>query len=271
LLVPGQPLNLPREIQRREDRRAAIAAAQQTIEAQARYEREQAEYEAKLANRRDREQATGKKARGKTPTPPTPGPTPKDPVNLTDEASRIMPGAGGGFEQCYNAQAVVEVESLLILVPNVTQDVNDKQQLEPALERLATIPPEVARPECLLMDAGFFSEQNVKACLLAKIEPLIAIGREHHHTPWQERFGDDPPPVPEDASPLEPMKSRLKTRAGRALYALRKQTVEPVLGIIKSVMGFRQFLTGGLENVRNEGTLVSLAWNLKRMAVLRPQ
>ncbi len=74
-----------------------------------------------------------------------------------------------------------------------------------------------------------------------------------------------------DAASVERMKHTLKTTAGRALYALRKQTVEPVFGIIKSVMGFRQFLLRGLENVQSESTLVCMAWNLKRMAVLRPQ
>jgi transposase len=265
-------MNLPEEIQRREARRAVIAAAKRTIEARAqeRFEREQAEYEEKIAARRDKEQATGKKACGKEPTPPTPGPAPKDQVNLTDEASRIMPVAGGGFEQCYNAQAAVDIDSFLILVPSVTQAVNDKQQIAPALERLQALPPEVAHPELLLADAGFFSGQNVEQCAAAKIEPLMALGREPPHRSWQERFGDDPPPLPEGAAPLERMKHRHRTRAGRALYALRKQTVEPVFGIIKGVMGFRQFLTRGLENVQNAWTLVCLAWNLKRMAVLCP-
>jgi transposase len=265
-------MNLPEEIQRREDRLAAIAEAKRKIEARAqeRFEREQAEYEAKIAARRAKEQATGKKARGKEPTPPTAGPSPKDQVNLTDEESRIMPVAGGGFEQCYNAQATVDVDSFLVLVPGVTQAVNDKQQIEPALEQLSALPDDVAQPDELLADAGYFSERNVERCESAQIEPMIADKRERHHTPWEERFGDDPPALPDETTPMERMKHRFKTRTGRALYALRKQTVEPVFGIIKGVLGFRQFLTRGLENVRNEWTLVCLAWNFKRMAVLRP-
>ena len=207
----------------------------------------------------------------KNKAPPVEDPNPKDQVNLTDEESRIMPVSGGGFEQCYNAQAVVDVDSLLILIPSVTQEVNDKQQIEPILEQLSSLPQEIARPQSLLADTGYFSEQNVERCEAAHIEPMIAQQREHHHTPWQDRFIDDQTVAPDNATPMQRMKQRFKTRAGRARYALRKQTVEPVFGIIKGVMGFRQFLTRGLENVRNEWTLVCLAWNFKRMAVLRPQ
>jgi IS5 family transposase len=177
---------------------------------------------------------------------------------------------GGGFEQCYNAQAVVDTESMLILAADVTQAANDKQQVEPMVAQLQSLPEGLNQPEHFLADTGYFSEKNVEACHSAGVEPLIAIGRDGHHPDWRERF-KEPAPLAEPASPVEQMKHRLKTKAGRALYALRKQTVEPVFGIIKSVMGFRQFLLRGLENVGNEWTLVCLAWNLKRMAVLRPQ
>ena len=265
-------MSLPAELQRREDRLAAIAEAKREIEARARqrYEGEQAEYAAKMAARQAQEAATGKKPRGKEPTPPSPIPHPTDPVNHTDGESRIMPVAGGGFEQCYNAQAVVDVDSMLILVPSVTQDVNDKQQIEPAVEQLGALPQDVARPHSLMADNGYLSEKNVEVGDKAQIEPMIALKRESHHTPWQERFDDHPPALPDGSTPMERMKHRFKTRQGRALYALRKQTVEPVFGIIKGVLGFRQFLTRGLENVKNEWTLVCLAWNVKRIAVLRP-
>lgn len=265
-------MNLPEEIQRRADRLAAIDEAKRKIESRARerFEGDQAEYEAKMAARQAKEAATGKKARGKEPTPPTVVPRPTDQVNHTDEESRIMPVAGGGFEQCYNAQAMVDVDSLLILVASVTQDVNDKQQIEPAIEQWGALPQEVARPHRLLADTGFLSDKNVESGDNAHIEPMIAIQREGHHTPWQERFSDNPPALPDGATPMERMKHRFKTRSGRALYALRKQTVETVFGIIKGVLGFRQFLTRRLENVQNEWTLVCLAWNVKRMAVLRP-
>jgi hypothetical protein len=265
-------MSLPEELKRREDRLAAIAAAKVKIEARAaeRFAREQADHEAKLAARAAKAAATGRKPGGKPPKAPTPGARPDDQINLTDADSRIMPVAGGGFEQCYNAQAVVDTETMLVLVPKVTQATNDKQQLVPMLERLAARPEEINRTEQLLADAGYFSEANVTACESTGIEPAIAIKRDEHHPHWSQRF-ESPQAPPAEAPPLERMAHRLKTPEGRATYALRKQTVEPVFGIIKSVMGFRQFLTRGLDNVQNEWTLVCLAWNLKRMAVLRPQ
>ena len=121
-----------------------IAEAEAKIEARARerYEREKAEHEARLAAREAREKATGKKPGGKPPAAPVEGPLPSDQVNLTDEASRIMPVAGGGFEQCCNAQAVVEEDSLLVVAGNVVQAPNDKQQLEPMLTRTGALPEE---------------------------------------------------------------------------------------------------------------------------------
>ncbi len=179
-----------------------------------------------------------------------------------------MKVAGGGFEQCYNAQAVVDTETMLVVVTEVTQAANDKQQVEPMLAKLQALPEGLNAPTRLLADTGYFSEANVAACRKAEIEPLIALQREDHHPHWRERFAE-PEPLAEDAGWLDTLKHTLKTPAGRQAYALRKQTVEPVFGIIKSVMKFRQFMLRGLVNVKNEWTLVCLAWNLKRMAVLR--
>ena len=265
-------VSIPEEITRREDRLAAIAAAKVKIEARAqeRFAGEQAEYEAKMSARVAKEAKTGKKPRGKEPEPPEPGPRANDPINLTDEESRIMKVAGGGFEQCYNAQAVVDTESMLILATHVTQATNDKEQVEPMLAKVQANPEGLNQPKTWLADTGYYSAKNVAACLAANSEPLIAVQRDEHHPDWRERF-TEPLPLAGDASPVEIMKHTLKTRTGRAAYALRKQTVDPVFGIIKSVMGLRQFLLRGLSNVKNEWTLVCLAWNLKRMAVLRPQ
>ena len=266
-----EEMSVPEELARREDRLAAIAEAKAKIEAvaQERFAREQSTYEAKRAARQAKAEATGKKPGGREPTAPTPGPRPDDQINLTDEESRIMRIAGGGFEQSYNAQAAVDTESMLVVVPFVTQAGNDKEQIQPTVERLQALPEEVGCPEKMLADTGYFSLQNVMTCHAAGIEPMLAVGREGHHPHWSERF-EEPLPLADNATPLEAMKHRLKTQKGKALYALRKQTVEPVFGSIKSVMGFRQFLLRGLENVQNEWTLVCLAWNLKRMAVLRP-
>ena len=265
-------VSLPDEIKRREDRLAAIATAKAKIEARAkvRYEQEQAEHEAKMAARAKKEAETGKKLGGKVPKPPEAGPRADDQINLTDEESRIMKVAGGGFDQCYNAQALVDTESMLVLVAQVSQDANDKLQVVPMVEGLQANPEGLKQPETLLADTGYFSESNVDACVKAKITPLIAVKRDEHYPQWRDRF-TEPEALTEDASSVDTMRHALKTKEGRAAYALRKQTVEPVFGIIKSVMGFRQFLLRGLENVQNEWTLVCLAWNLKRMAVLRPQ
>ena len=265
-------VDLPAEIRRREDRLAAMADAKAKIAARAeeRYQREKAEYDAKLAKRAEKEKTTGKKPGGKPPTAPTPGPKDSDQINLTDEESRIMPVSGGGFEQAYNAQAAVDTESMLVFATGLTQAPNDKEQVKPMLETLAVQTPRLGKVTGLIADTGFCSETNIAACETAGIVPLIAVAKEDHHPNWRERHSE-PPALPEDATPLQTMAHRLKTKAARALYALRKQTIEPVFGIIKSVMGFRQFSLRGLTKVTGEWTLVCLAWNLKRLAVLRLQ
>jgi hypothetical protein len=264
-------MSIPEELARREDRLKALAAAKATIEARARerFGRDQAEYEAKLAARAAKTEATGRKPGGKPPQPPVEGPLPTDQVNLTDEDSRIMPVAGGGFEQCYNAQAVVAADSLLVVATNVVQAANDKQQLEPMLSKIAALPDELGEVESMLGDNGYFSAANVAACEAAGIEPVIAMGRQPHYPPLAERCAEQPPP-PKDPTPVEAMAHRLKTPEGRKLYALRKQIPEPVFGIIKSVMGFRQFLLRGIEAVRGEWSLVTMAWNVKRLFALSP-
>ena len=262
-------MSIPEELARREKRLAKLAEARAKLEARAkeRYEREKAEHEAKLAAREAKTKATGKKPGGKPPQPPAEGALPTDQINLTDEESRIMPVAGGGFEQCYNAQAAVAEGSLLVVAIDVVQASNDKQQLEPMLGKIGALPEELGEAETLLADTGYFSAGNVAACEAAAIEPLIAMGRQPHHPPLAERFAD-PPPAPKNPTPVEAMAHRLKTPEGRKLYSLRKQIPEPVFGIIKSVLGFRQFLLRGLDKVRGEWSLVTMAWNIKRMFTL---
>jgi transposase len=264
-------LSIPDELARREERLAKLAEARAKIEARAqeRFDREQAEYRAKLAARDAKAAATGRKPRGKSPQPPVEGPLPTDQINLTDEQSRIMPVAGGGFEQCYNAQAVVAAGSLLVVAADVVQAANDKRQLSPMLDKLATLPEDLGQPETLLADTGYFSAANVETCQTAGIAPLIALGREAHHPSLSERFAEAPS-APDDPTAVEAMAHRLKTLEGRKLYAQRKHIPEPVFGIIKSVLGFRQFLLRGLDHVRGEWNLVTMAWNLKRMFVLSP-
>jgi transposase len=265
-------VDLPEELKRREDRLVAMAAAKATIAARAkeRYQREKAEYDEKIARRAAKEEATGKKLGGKPPKPPEPGARASDQVNLTDEESRIMPVAGGGFKQAYNAQAAADAATMLIVATGVSQAPNDKEQVEPMLATLKAQAGVLGTVECLIADSGYCSEKNIKACEAAGIDPLIAVARDEHHPGWRERQSE-PASLPEGATPVQAMSHRLKTKAGRARYALRKQTIEPVFGIIKSVMGFRRFSLRGLKKVTGEWTLVCMAWNLKRLAVLRPQ
>jgi transposase len=262
-------MDVPEELERREKRLSAITAAKAEIEKRAaeRHAREQAAYEKKVAERAKKEQETGKKAKGKAPKPPTPGPLPKDQVNLTDEESRIMPTSGGGFEQTYNAQAGVDTESKLIVSAHVTQNPNDKQELTPTLENLAALPEKLGKATNLIADSGYFSETNVTACEEEKITPYIAVDRQSHNLPLLERFAE-PPLLPEDADSVTRMKHRLKTPSGKAIYAQRKVTSEPVFGIIKAVMGFRSFLLRGFEAVKGEWNLVCMAYNIKRLHVL---
>lgn len=262
-------LNLPAEIARREDRLKAIAAAKTKIEERAkeRFEQAQATYQAKLDTRAATSRKRGKPPRGNVPMPPIAGAQDKDQINLTDEESRIMKVSGGGFEQCYNGQIAVDMDSLLIVTTDTVQACNDNHQVAPLLKQLKALPVELGQPVNLVADTGYFSEANVKTCGEHSMTPLIAMKREAHHPDPLARF-TGPPPLKADATEVERMRHVLLTRAGRALYAKRKCTVEPVIGIIKAILGFRQFSLRGLAHVKGEWNLVAMAWNVKRMFVL---
>lgn len=267
--LPGG-IDLPDELKRRQDRLLAMDAAKAKIEARARlrFEQDQAVYQEELAQRAAHTAETGKQPGGKSPKAPVEGPVAHDQINLTDEDSRIMRVAAGGFEQCYNAQAAVDTGTLLVVVPGLTQAGNDKQQVVPMLAELKALPASLGRVTVVLGDCGYNSESTITACEAAGIEPYLAVARLDHHPHWKARF-EEPAALDADATVQQRMAHKLKSQPGRRLYALRKQTVEPVFGIIKSVMGFRQFLLRGKDKVSGEWRLVCLAWNLKRMAVLR--
>ena len=250
-------MDLPDEIKRRQDRLLAMAAAKAKIEARARvrFEQDQALYQEKLARRAARMAKTGKKLGGTLPNAPVEGPTPHDQINLTDEDSRIMRIPGGAFEQCYNAQAAVDADTLLIVAQGLTQAGNDIQQVAPMLVELKALPASLGKVQVLLGDCGYNSDSNIAACEAAEIEPYLAVARQDHHPGWRSRFAQ-PPALDANATAQQRMAHKLKTEPGRSLYALRKQTVEPVFGIIKSVMGFRQFLLRGKDTVSGEWRLV---------------
>jgi transposase len=262
-------MNIPEELARRESRLEAIAAAKTLIEQRAaeRFAKEQQAYDEKLAAREAKEKETGKKPKGRSPMPPEPGPKNKDQVNLTDRDSRIMPSQGGGFEQAYNGQAAVDTETMLIVENHITQQSNDKLEVTPAVENLSSLPDKLGTVDKLLADAGYFSTDNVEECESNEVIPYIAAERQRHNDLLQNRF-TEPDPLTGPADPVAEMKHRLKTIAGKAVYAKRKCTVEPVFGIIKAAMGFRQFLLRGLDRVAGEWDLVCIAYNIKRLYAL---
>ena len=256
------------EIGRREDRLVRLAEAKAVLEARAeeRAAAEQAEYEAKLAQRVERERTTGRRPGGRPPTPPVPGPRDGDQYNFTDPESRIMKNpTNAGFEQDYNAQVAVDQGSLLIVGWALSNHPNDSQEAEPTL---AAIPSAIGTPEAAALDAGYFGPATLQACAKRGIEPYIATGRDPHHPSWQQRFAPLPDPPPEDASSQVKMAYKLKTALGKAIYGVRKCTVEPVIGIIKEALGFRQFSLRGVQAAAGEWGLVCLAFNLKRFHTL---
>jgi hypothetical protein len=259
---------LETELTFRQERLINLAQAKAVLEARAqeRYAQEQAEYEAKLRERAAKAQETGQKPRGRAPQPPTPGPREQDQYNFTDPDSRIMKNpTDAGFDQYYNAQAAVDQESLLIVGHSLSNHPNDKAEALPTVD---DIPSELGTPEAAALDNGYWSPETLAGLAARGIEPYIATGREPHHHSWKERFAALPAPPPDDASPLVKMAYKLQTAVGKAIYGLRKCTVEPVIGIIKDGLGFRQFSLRGLGAVAGEWCLVCLAFNLTRLHVL---
>ena len=270
-----ETLDLPAELARREKRIAALQQARAVIEerAQEMAQAQQPEYEAKHAARQA-QRAAGKKPRGQEPTPPSAQPDPKAQYNFTDPESRIMKaGNGQHFEQAYNAQAAVD-QAMLIVGERVSDAPNDKQELAATVAAIRpVVAPEV---QAVLVDSGFYSEQAVQAVeqtpegVATGVTVYAAVEKHSHHKTVADLLPQAEPAAPgPEATAKEVMAHRLKTAAGQALYKLRKQTVEPVFGIIKEVMGFRRFTLRGREKVSLEWTLVCVSYNLKRMFTLK--
>lgn len=252
-------LTINDELARRHSRKAALARARAEMEARA-YAKAGAERVEKHPGQEG-------------PPPPAP-PESTDQYNFTDPESRIMPAGGKGrFEQAYNAQAAVEVESRLIVGQHVTQDTNDKHQLVPTV---AAIVPVVASVKEVLIDSGFVAEAAILQLETGKdgqpsgLTVLAAVKREHHGRTVAQLEARPDPAAPADEAPfLQRLAHRTATQAGRARYKLRQQTVEPVFGIIKAALGFRRFLLRGLAKVSLEWSLVCSAYNLKRLHLLK--
>jgi transposase len=256
------------EIAIRQERLAHLAQAKKVLEVRAkeRYEAEKAEYDAKLCEREEKARKRHRKPKGHEPKPPQPGPRDKDQYNFTDPDSRIMKNSTNtGVDQHYNVQVANDQESLLIVAHALSNHPNDKQE---AIPTLSAISPEIGKPKAAAMDNGYFSQTNINACEQLGIDPFIATGREPHHLDWHTFFQEQPEPPADDASPKVKMAYKLQTEIGQAIYRLRKSTVEPVIGIIKEILGFRQFSLRGMAAAAGEWCLVCLAFNLKRLHVL---
>jgi transposase len=270
-LVLPEGLVIQDEITLRQERLENLAKARAVLEARAqdRYAAEQADYEAKQRQREQQARQRKRKARGRPPKPPQPGARDKDQYNFTDPDSRIMKNSTDeGFDQHYNAQVATDQASLLIVAHALSNHPNDQKEMIPTLDALA---PQVGHPQAATLDNGYFSEANIAACTQRGIDPYIATGREPHHRSWSSFFPPPTDPPPDDASPTVKMAYKLHTEIGRAIYRLRKCTVEPVIGIIKEVLGFRQFSLRGVTAAAGEWGLVCLAFNLKRLHVLWPR
>jgi transposase len=266
---PLPDLDIPAEIARRESLIARIDEARRKIEQREaeRHAAVRAQHAERLAQRREQQRLTGKKPVGPRPKAPKLRVEPTAQINLTDEESRIMPTADG-FIQGYNAQAAVTTDLRFVVYAAVTQATNDKERLVPALEQLHELAPSLGAVEALIADTGYYSAANVQACEDAAITPYIAMRRDKHGS-WLARKLTVPTNEPNgDASAVERMAYRLQTDDGREVYGKRKSTVEPVLGVIKSPMGFRSFTLRGHEHVDGEWRLVCTAFNLKHLHTL---
>ena len=260
-------IDIPEELNSRSERLEALSAAKRELERRAehRYERERKQYEEKMEERRAKERRDGRKIPGPKPREPQPGPTDKDRVNLTDEQSRIMSVSTGGYEQSYNVQAMVDTGSRMIVGRHVTHNGNDKREMEPALEQLAEAERLVGEADNLLADAGYYSKKNVEACTEHGVRPVISIRNERRG----HKSAKPPKAVAKNKTAVDEMKELLETEEGKALYARRKSTVEPMFGVIKHVLGFGRFFMRGIKAVSREWSLVCIGYNLKKMFTLR--
>jgi transposase len=224
---------LPEELQRRETRMARIREAQRALEERA------------------REQA---KSKGKDPEEAQP--TKKAQYNFTDPESRMLKGSDG-FVQGYNTQIAVEPVFQLIVGQRVTQAANDKQQMVPLVEAIEKQSGQ--KPEGVLADNGYCTDENLKYLARKRMEGFVATGKQKHS---QRREPCQRGPLPREASRVERMERKLESKVGAAVYATRKFIVEPVFGQIKQARGFRQFLLRGIEKVRGEWALICMTHNI---------
>ncbi len=262
---------LPDELKRREDRLAKIQEAKARLEAEARGKAE-AEQRCRDAEQAKRA-AAGRPRRGKESAPIDPTPEEKAQTNFTDPEAKIMKQSNKGFDYSFNAQAVVDSANQIIVAAEVTRAANDKQQAVPmaraALDNLSTAGIEQAKaadgtpvPIPNTADTGYFSEEAVQELEKMGVDPHLAVGRQKHHAAEVSPMAGA---SSAQASTKEKMQQKLRSAAGKLLYAARKHIVEPVFGQIKSARGIRRFLLRGLEKVSAEWQLICLTHNLLKI------
>jgi transposase len=250
---------LPEELRFRQRRLQKIREAKAALEAEAKQKAQEEQARREQENRR-REEEGDKPIQHRKP--PDPAPDEKSQKNFTDPDSRIMKdGASKAFEQCYNGQAVVDDQAQVIVAADVTQQANDKQQIEPMVSQMQEN-LDGASPEAMTADAGYFSEDNVNFLDAQRIDGYIAVDRQKHGQAQPEA---PPPGAAPAATAKERMAAKLRTPGGREIYRMRKAIVEPVFGQTKSCRGFRGFLLRGLENVRAEWRLICAGHNLLKL------
>ncbi|MBK5263533.1 MAG: transposase, partial [Peptostreptococcaceae bacterium] len=258
----GSDLDIPEELKLRKGRLAKIQGAKSVVEQRAseRYQKEKEEYDAKMEQRNQRKEKTGKNPSGKEPKAPTNQPNDKDQYNFTDPESRIMK-TSRGFDQCYNGQAAVN-DDMIIVGAYSNSHANDKQEFIPAIESV----PEGLSGEIstAVADTGYFSENNIADCEQKNISPIISTSRENHNSFLSNILNPDPTEDAQCVTPVEKMTQKLKSEEGKEIYKKRKQTVEPVFGVIKEILGFRRFSLRGEAETDAEWSLVCSAYNLKR-------
>jgi len=251
---------LPKELRFKQVRLKTIKEAMAELEQEAR-EEAQAHRE-QIRQKEEALEKEGRKRRGKKPKEPSAKPDPKAQRNFTDPESRIMKdSASKSFQQAYNCQAAVDAEAQVIVAAEVTQEPNDKQQVEPMMEAVKKNTGG-GKPNKASMDAGFCSDGNLEYLEEERIDAYVATA--------QDRHGEVPqgPPrgrIPRGLSRTQRMARKLRTKKGRETYAQRKVIVEPVFGQIKEVRGFRRFLLRGLANVAGEWALICLTHNLLKL------
>jgi transposase len=262
---------LPDEISRREKLLEKMSRARETLrrQAQTRAAVERKEYEEKL------EQWKKRDGRGKRPKPPDKKPRGKEQTNLTDSDSRLMrKSKRSEYIQGYNAQASVDADgSQLILGVRVSQCASDRNELKADVR---SIPEEIGKAETVLADSGYASEDEVKNLENDGVDVLVSVhseSKENRRTydfrPKDKQKEKENKDGAHTKEWIKQMAEKMAREESRALYRLRKQTVEPVFGIIKQTMGFRQFLLRGLDKVESEWLLVSTAYNFRRIFSLK--